>query len=97
MSRRATKWLGLVSLVLASLACRPLSPAVEGNQAASQPLPSADMVPAEWGRLVAVSEAAQSPNASLLWFQDDSGNVRMVGFDRTRQQLLAQSVIIRRQ
>lgn len=96
MSRRATKWLGLASLVLAFLACRPLSPVVEGNQAANEPLPSADMVPAEWGGLLAVTVAPQATNASLLWFQDDSGNVRIVGFDHNRRQLWSQSGLIRR-
>lgn len=97
MSRRTLEWLGLVSLMLAPLACRPLPPTGapgEGNQVSLQPLPSSDMVPAEWGRLVAVTTGAQS--APILWFQDDSANVRVVSFDLNTRRLWPQAGLIRR-
>ena len=99
MSGHATKWLGLCGLVLAFAACRPL-PQVgvpgEGKQADLQALPGTDVVPAEWGRLIAVTEKVAGSHIMSLWFQSDSGEVRIVDFDRDGRQLGPEATLIRR-
>jgi hypothetical protein len=59
-------------------------------------LPNANQVPPEWGRLVTVSEANPAGNDYLLWFQDDSGTVRLVGYNRVSRHLWPTASIIRR-
>jgi len=67
----------------------------EGGTITLQDLPSTDVVPLEWGALVSTSPVPGT-NASALWFQDDSGTVRMVGFDHQTQRLWAQAGVLRR-
>lgn len=99
MSHRATRTSRLLWLVLglAPIACRPLPdahPHLHGSPTPVQDLQVTDEVPAAWGRLVAVTEI---PGSSTLFFQDDSGAVRLVVFDRARRQLLPHVAVIRRQ
>ena len=94
---RATNWLSLASVLVVSSACAPLPQAGTGkDEVPVETLPKTSSVPAEWGRLIAVTEVTSTTNTSLLWFQDDSGVVRLVGFDRDRRQLWPQAANIRR-
>lgn len=44
-------------------------------------LPYIDSIPSEWGNLVSVSSVEGYSYWVQLWFQDSSGNIRMVPFD----------------
>ena len=97
MSSRATRCLGTCILLLTPLSCRSLpqtAPPSEGGPAAEEALPSTDAVPIEWGDLAAVSYA--EPNMSLLWFQDDSGVVRVAAFSNTYRRFWPNARVIRR-
>jgi len=58
-------------------------------------LPSTDVVPAAWGKLISVTYVP-AVDASLLWFQDDSGTVRTVRFNNSTQRLWPQARVVRR-
>jgi hypothetical protein len=96
---RRIKWLGLLGLALAPLACQPL-PSAAGAQGTPQlvleSLPAANVVPADWGRLVTVTNGVPNGSFSLLWFQNDSGVVRIVGYDAIRRQLSDNARLIER-
>jgi hypothetical protein len=94
---RTAKWLGTVGLILVALSCKSLPQAdgaVGEEVATTQAIPGADVVPLEWGRLVSVTVAPRA--LSFLWFQDDSGSVRIVKFDHSTKQLQQQATLIRR-
>jgi hypothetical protein len=94
---RVTNWLTVASVLVVSSACAQLPQAGSGkDEVPVESLTKTSSVPAEWGRLVAVSEVTSSTNTSLLWFQDDSGGLHLVGFDRDRRQLWPQAAHIRR-
>ena len=57
-------------------------------------VPAPDLVPLEWGTLVAVTPAF--PPSSRLWFQDESGTIRFVNYDHETNQLAAQGRLLRR-
>jgi hypothetical protein len=91
------KWIWLLVLFLALVGCKPLSPigaSAGGEKATVQPLSTPDMIPAHWGHMVAVTE--QGTNDFSLWFEDEAGNIRMIGYNRTVQQLWSHSTLIRR-
>ena len=46
------------------------------------------MIPAAWGRLAGVSSVAQYPDLIQLWFEDDSGVVRVAVFRATTGELI---------
>lgn len=89
--------LALVGLLLVPVACTRLPEAgdSEGQAAALVELPSADEVPAEWGRLVAVTQGSQ-PRISVLWFEDESGTIRSVGYDANTRRLWSEAAVVRR-
>jgi hypothetical protein len=59
-------------------------------------MPYTNAIPQDWGTLVSVTADAQW-TYSTLWFQDDSGHIRLVGFDNGNRQLLdSVAVILRR-
>ena len=94
----ATRWLGLVGLLVVPLACKPLDKpgaAGQGGALSEDALPSTDAVPAAWGKLISVTYVP-AVDASLLWFQDDSGTVRTVRFNNSTQRLWPQARVVRR-
>ena len=96
MLRGLTGRLGTIGVVLISLSCTKLPEAGTPGRMAVQDLPpSLAVVPLEWGSLVAASPMAGA-NASALWFQDDSGTVRLVAYDHETLQLWPQAKVIRR-
>jgi hypothetical protein len=66
----------LAVVVCAASSCRKIQAPAEGVP--GETLTGATTLPAEWGRLVSVSSEATHPDLAQLWFQDDSGTVRMV-------------------
>lgn len=99
MLRKTATWLGTVGLLGGLLSCTALpqtgGPDREGA-IDTQPLPSSDVVPLEWGPLVSVTEAPKMATSSLLWFQDESGSVRIVGFNHATRELWPSARLIRR-
>jgi hypothetical protein len=77
------------------LSCAKLPEPGTGSTLAVQELPSLTVVPVEWGTLVSTSPMPNA-RASALWFQDDSGTVRMVAVDHELAQLWPQALVIRR-
>jgi hypothetical protein len=53
-------------------------------------------VPRDWGRLASVTIDPVNENGILLWFEDEAGNVRMIGYDRSEYRLWKNGRIIRR-
>ncbi len=99
MLPRAAKWLGICLVVVAPLSCRSLPQArMQDGQGtlAWDTLTSANAVPLEWGELKAVTDAPGGRNVSLLWFQDDSGAVRVVGLNHMRNVLWTEVRLVRR-
>jgi len=86
--------------MLTPLACARLpqagTPGQEG-QPAVEDLPSLDVIPRDWGRLVSVTQDPSVVNGFRLWFESDSGVVRVLGFNNTTNQLWPSALVIRRQ
>ena len=61
----------------------------EGDVAVEE-LPYADAIPLNWGTLVSVTTTNESYRYQL-WFQDEAGSVRMVGYDFRANELFATS------
>ena len=98
MSVRATSCVAVLTLVLFSLSCRRLPERATGEGAlALDTLSSTESVPYDWGSLVSVTTQPASPNRFQLWFQDEAGNVRMVLFDTSLNQLVWDATLITRQ
>jgi hypothetical protein len=84
-------------LLVAAVACEqlPQGTARQGHDH-MELMPYTDAIPAEWGTLVSVTADADW-TYSTMWFQDDSGHIRLVGFDNGNRQLLdSVAVILRR-
>ena len=95
---RALKRLGILAAMLIPFACARLpqaGPPGEGGTPAVEALPSTDLVPLGWGRLVSATPIP-GHTASALWFQDDSGTVRLIGFDHQTQRLWERATVLRR-
>ena len=92
MIRSAGKYVFLLVLLVPIVSCTRLP---EGGPLAVQQLPSTDSVPLEWGRLVAVSPRTLGAT-SQLWFEDDSGQIRLVVYDEGTRQLSTHATIIPR-
>ena len=97
MLRRTAGILLLPSLLLVASACRRIdAPAAGGDSLVSEDMQPTAAIPASWGNLVTVSSVAHYPDLVQLWFQDSSGNVRMVVFNVDQNRFL-NSTQIRRQ
>lgn len=97
MSGRIGKWVGTVGLLLLVLSCTAFPDtraSREGAEVAILDVPAPDLVPLEWGTLVAVTPGF--PPSSRLWFQDESGTIRIVTYDHETDQLVAQGRLLRR-
>jgi hypothetical protein len=97
MSLKTRGFLALTALVLSAAACKELpgTADLEGSLQQMEPMPYTDAIPAEWGRLISVTADA-AWTYSTMWFQDDSGTIRLVGFYNENRQLLDSVVVIDR-
>ena len=97
MSLKTGGHLLLAALVLSAVACKQLpgTTALEGSRDRMEPMPYTDAVPADWGPLIFVTSDAEAPS-STMWFQDDSGSIRLVGFHHANRQLLDSIIVIHR-
>jgi len=98
MIKRSGKVAVLVLLALTAGACAEL-PGGTPDEATAIPAVetgSIRSVPAVWGDLMAVSSSSEFPNLFQLWFQDETGNVRMVVYDTQTRTLKPWSAEITR-
>ena len=80
----------LVGIVVALSGCRKLGPPETRSQVAVvEELPSGDVVPADWGRLVGVSSIPDYTDLVQLWFEDGGGVIRIVVFRVATGELLS--------
>lgn len=96
MLRRVSRSAAAVLLGLLALSCTRLPSAATVSRDAFEPLAHADSIPLAWGRLIAVNENSTTPSASLLWFQDEAGEIRMVGFNHSTGRFWTNARVIRR-
>lgn len=98
MFRQACLWLLVIVLLLPAFSCSRLPKQAEekGAPLAFVQLPGTDSIPADWGKLVSVTTTPTYPGWFQLWFQDDSGKVRMVAFDVQNSHLNSNVVVIPR-
>jgi hypothetical protein len=97
--RHARSSLIAVLLPLALAACgRTQAGILRAEGGVDVPLEALDsnQVPQDWGRLVSVTPDPVNASGVVLWFEDDAGEVRMIGYDRAEHRLWKQGRIIRR-
>ena len=87
----------LAGIVVALSGCRKLGPAdVRFDVAAvGEALPSGNVIPASWGRLAGVSSIEHYPDLVQMWFEDGSGDVRVVVYRVRTGELLSARRIAR--
>ncbi|KPJ92428.1 MAG: hypothetical protein AMS18_07410 [Gemmatimonas sp. SG8_17] len=98
MLYRTGGYLLVAALVLSAVSCTRLSRTTphEGPAVAIEEMPYSNSVPLEWGQLISVTADATWP-ASTLWFQNEAGEVRLVGYHYESRRLLdSVAVIVRR-
>lgn len=91
-------WLFLAALLLGTLSCArlPEKPAEGAAALSSEQLPAPDSIPAAWGKLVSVTSNPSFPSWFQLWFEDETGTVRMAAFDFRTKKLDPNAVVIPR-
>lgn len=97
MSRRIGKWVGAGGLLLFVLSCTALpdTGSRDGGSVTILDVPAPDLVPIEWGTLVAVI-MSPAGDLSFLWFQDESGAIRSISYYHGTRQLSTQAALFRR-
>jgi hypothetical protein len=80
VSRRKLGSLGFLALAVVLLACEKLPDGSGGGRGALavKEAPSPDSVPLAWGNLVSVTVDPTTREALRLWFQNDSGEIRVL-------------------
>ena len=98
MSRRIGKWVGTVGLLLFVLSCTALPDTRTSSEGGgiTVAVPAPDLVPIEWGTLVAVTPDPRGTAQSYLWLQDESGTIRLLGFNHATGQLWPRADLFRR-
>jgi hypothetical protein len=83
MSDRKVMVFLLLVFLLSAIACTriPEAPTQDKGTLGTEELPALDSVPSAWGPLTAVTTTPLYPGWFQLWFQDQSGKIRMVRFD----------------
>jgi len=86
----------LTAVILCAVACNDLpGTTVRQGPDHMELMPYTDAIPVDWGKLVSVTADAQW-TYSIMWFQDDSGSIRLVGFENENRQLLDSVAVINR-
>jgi len=87
-------------LVLALGACARTPAAMLRGELGGPEVPmdtlASNQIPSDWGRLAAVTPDPLYRTGVLLWFEDEAGNVRMIGYDRNEYRFWKYGRIIRR-
>jgi hypothetical protein len=98
MRAYACIWILVAALLLPAISCSrlPEKAVQQAPTVASEQLPALDSIPPEWGRLVSVTTNPAFPNWFQLWFEDETGTVRMAAFDFRTKQLDPSALIFAR-
>lgn len=98
MRRHACIWFLVAVLLLPAYSCSrlPEKPPQTGAPAASEQLPAPDSIPSQWGKLVSVTTNPAFPNWFQLWFEDETGTVRMAAFDFRSKQFDPDAIVLPR-
>ena len=86
--------LGII-LVLLAVSCARLPRGEEGDMPRDK-LTQIHSIPAEWGDLIAVTRHVTYPRVHRLWFQDEDGNIRVIGYDGAAERFSGAAMLIRR-
>jgi hypothetical protein len=94
MHRLATPLVVSLAL-LAPLACARISNPPRGapGELETESLTMADTLPLAWGKLVSVTPSDQ---VDRLWFQNDSGEIRIVTYIHDQNRFWSMAPVIRR-
>jgi hypothetical protein len=78
----------LAAAVCSVVSCRKIETPTGAAAIPSQSLRGTTSIPANWGQLVSVSSETTNPDLVQLWFQDNSGTIRMVVYRLKTGELL---------
>jgi len=98
MLNRVTLCLLVAFFVLINFSCTKLTeekPVIEGEITVEE-LPYKDSIPANWGKLISVSSSPDVSRWVQLWFEDESGNIRMVAYNIIQNRMASQARVFRR-
>ncbi len=93
MLNRVTLCLIVTFFVFINLSCAKLAeenPAKVGEITVEE-LPYKDSIPASWGKLISVSRSPDVSRWVQLWFEDESGNIRMVAYNIVQNRMASQA------
>lgn len=87
----------VVALVLCAVSCTRLRRTTprEGPEVTIEEMPYSNSVPSEWGQLISVTADVAWP-AATLWFQNEAGEVRLVGYHHATRRLVDSVAVIGR-
>ena len=96
MLRRTGMCLLVMALVLFVMSCTKLSEpkTQEGGGIAIEKLVDVTSIPSKSGQLISVSHRPDLANVFQLWFQDENGNVSMMVYNMTSNQLQPEAKLI---
>lgn len=88
----------LLTALLFVSACEKLpdKSTVDRGDIAFEEMVTKDMIPAEWGRLVAVSNSSDFAHIFQLWFEDEEGAVRVAFYNLRSNEFQAEGRLIPR-
>jgi len=95
MVGKVLKCLAGISFIVFMLSCTKI-PTDSESDLEMKKLPLADILPAQWGDLVAVTSADENSRYVQLWFQDKEGNIYLVGFNVARNKFASKYRYIKR-
>jgi hypothetical protein len=96
MRNRIAGFLILAAVALTLPSCTKLpQKGGAGKGLEDQPLAAPDAIRADWGNLVGVSSVEQYPDLVQLWLQDPNGNIRVVVYNTSTNELLHAKLIHR--
>lgn len=96
MLHRKTICLIVVVFLLSVLSCTRLDAPPKGVPLGTEKLSDLKSIPLEWGKLVSVSTSPVYEGTFQLWFQDDSGKIRVVSFTVKDRCLFPDVVVVPR-
>lgn len=68
----------------------------EEGEIAMEPNIAPASIPMEWGKLVSVTSQPDVMHVYQLWFQDEAGTIRIALYNRNRNMLLNDAMVIPR-
>jgi hypothetical protein len=87
----------VVVLVVLQLSCTrlPQNQPVNEGPVAIEKLTQTNSIPSDWGKLISVVTLSDTPWAQL-WFQDENGDIHMVGYNVLENRLATNARLLPR-